>query len=85
MQNAVKALTKRKTCKQRYVQAEETLVVSKVANLVAIKESSSYRESETPANRVRSERRCGRYGEIRHNSYTYKIEIENINSSNASK
>ena len=53
MQTAIKALTKRKTHKQRYIRAEETLTVSKVANLVAKKEGSSYSKGKTPAKRVR--------------------------------
>jgi hypothetical protein len=35
--------------------------------------------------RVRSKRRCGRYSKIRHNSYTYKVEIEDVEDSDMSK
>ena len=38
LQDAVKASTKRKTRKQRYIRTEETLTVSKVADLIAEKE-----------------------------------------------
>jgi hypothetical protein len=38
-----------------------------------------------PTKRVRAERRYRRYGETRHNSRTYKVEIEDIEDSNKSK
>jgi hypothetical protein len=85
LQDAVNTLTKRKTRKRRYVRAEKTLTVSKVSNLITKKKSSSRKKSETPAKRVRAERRCGRCSKIRHNSRTYKIEIENADNSDASK
>jgi hypothetical protein len=85
LRDAVNTLTKRKTCKRRYVRAEETLTVSKVSNLIAKKEGSSRRDRETPAKRVRAERRCGRCSEVRHNSRTCKVEIEDVDNSNASK
>jgi hypothetical protein len=69
-------LTKHKTCKRQYIRAEETLIVSKVSNLITKKESSSYRDSKTPAKRVRAERHCGCCSEVGHNSCTYKVEIE---------
>jgi hypothetical protein len=74
-----------KTCKSRYVGVEETLTVSKVSNLIAEKEGTSREEGKTPAKRVRTERRCGYYSKIRHNSRTYKVEIEDVDNSNASK
>jgi hypothetical protein len=70
---------------RRYVQIEEILIVSKVTNLVAAREGSSRKEGETPAKRVRAERRCGRCGEVGHNSRTYKVEIEDADDSDASK
>jgi hypothetical protein len=85
LQDAINTLTKRKTCKRQYVRVEETLTVSKVSNLIAKKESSSREEGETPAKRVRVERRCGCCSKIRHNSRTYKIEIEDADNSDASK
>jgi hypothetical protein len=85
MQSAIKELTKRKTCKRQYVQVEGTLTVSKVSNLIAAKEGSSCKDSKTPAKRVRAERRCGCCSKIRHNSCTYKVEIEDIDSSTASE
>jgi hypothetical protein len=42
-------------------------------------------EGKTPAKRVCAERRYSYYSEIRHNSRTYKIEIEDADNSNASK
>jgi hypothetical protein len=78
-------LTKHKTCKRQYIRAEETLIVSKVSNLITKKESSSYRDSKTPAKRVRAERHCGCCSEVRHNSCTYKVEIEDLDNSNTSE
>ena len=85
LQDAVNTLTKRKTRKRRYVRAEETLTVSKVSNLIAKREGSSCKDGETPAKRVCAERRCGRCSEVRHNSRTCKVEIEDVDNSNASK
>jgi hypothetical protein len=85
LRDAVNTLTKRKTRKRRYVRVEETLIVSEVSNLIAEKEGSSRKEGETPAKRVRAERRCSRYSEIRHNSRTCKVEIEDVDNSNTSE
>jgi hypothetical protein len=85
LQDAVNTLTKRKTYKRRYVRAEETLTVSEVSDLIAEKEGGSREEGETPAKRVRAERRCGRCSEIGHNSRTCKIEIRDADNSDASK
>jgi hypothetical protein len=83
LQDAVKALTKRKRCKRQYVQVEETLTVGKVTYLIPKKEGSRYEDSKTSAKRVCAERHCGRYSETRHNSRTCKVEIEDAESSNA--
>jgi hypothetical protein len=85
LQDAVKALTKRKSYKRQYIQVEKTLIVGKVTNLIAEKEGSRCEDSETPVKRVRAERHCGCYSETRYNSRTYKVEIVNADSSNASK
>ncbi len=85
LQDAVKALTKRKSCKRRYIQVEETLIVSKVSNRITKKKSSSCKKSETAAKRVRAKRRYGRCSKIRHNSRTYKVEIRDIDNSDTSK
>jgi hypothetical protein len=85
LQDAVKASTKRKSRKRRYIQAEKTLTVGKVTNLIAKKEGSRCKDSETPVKRVRAERHYSYCGEIRHNSCTYKVEIEDADSSDASK
>ncbi|KAF1922398.1 uncharacterized protein M421DRAFT_411583, partial [Didymella exigua CBS 183.55] len=70
----ITTLTKRKTCKRQYV-----------SNLVTKKEGSSYKEGKTPAKRVRAERRCGHCSKIRHNSYTCKVEIKDVDNRNTSK
>jgi hypothetical protein len=85
LQDAVKALTKGKSRKRQYIQAEETLTVGKVTNLIAKKEGSRCKDSETPIKRVRAERHCSCYSETRHNSRTCKVEIEDADSSDASK
>jgi hypothetical protein len=85
LRDAIKALTKRKSRKRQYIQAEETLTVSKVTNLITKKEGSRCEDSKTPIKRVRAERHCSRCGETRHNSRTCKVEIEDADSSNASK
>ena len=85
MRTAIEELTKCKTCKRRYIHAEETLTVSEVADLIAEKEGGGRGEGETPAKRVRVGRRCGRCGETGHNSRTCKVEIEDADDSEASK
>jgi hypothetical protein len=85
LRDAVNTLTKRKTRKRQYVRAEETLIVSKVSDLITAKEGSSCEEGEMPAKRVRAERRCGCYSKIRHNSRTCKVEILNADDSDASE
>jgi hypothetical protein len=80
---AIKALTKRKSCKRQYIRAKESLSVGKVSNLITAKEGSSRRNSEKPAKRVRAERRCSRCSETRHNSRTCKVEIEDVDNSDA--
>ena len=85
LQEAVNTLTKRKTRKRRYVRVEETLTVSKVSNLITKKEGSRRKDGETPAKRVRAERRCGCCSEVGHNSRTCKVEIEDVDDSDASE
>ena len=63
-------VTKRKTRKRRYVQAEGSQTVSQIANQIAKAEGGSYNNGATSAKRVRSERRCGRCSQIGHNSRT---------------
>jgi hypothetical protein len=85
LRDAVNTLTKRKTRKRRYVRVEETLIVGEVSDLIAEKEGGSRKEGETPAKRVRVERRCGRCSEIGHNSRTCKVEIEDVDNSDTSE
>jgi hypothetical protein len=85
LRDAVDTLTKRKTRKRQYIRVEETLTVSKVLDLIAKKEGSRRKDSEAPAKRVRAERRCGRCSEVGHNSRTCKVEIEDVDDSEASK
>ena len=85
LRDAVEASTKRKSRKRRYIQAEETLTVGEVSDLIAEKEGGSRKEGETAAKRVRAERRCGRCSKIGHNSRTCKVEIGDIDNSNTSE
>jgi hypothetical protein len=85
LKDAIDTLTKRKTRKRQYVCVEETLIVSKVSDLITIKEGSSYEDSKTPAKRVRAKRRCGCCSKVRHNSRTCKVEIVNVDDSDASE
>jgi len=84
MRSAIEELTKRKSQKRRYIRVEETLIVSKVSNLIAKREGGICKEGETPAKRVRAKRRCGRCGEVGHNSRTCKVEIEDRDNSEES-
>jgi hypothetical protein len=45
---------------------------------------SSCKDSKTPAKRVRAERRYGCCSKIRYNSLTYKVEIVDVDNSDAS-
>jgi hypothetical protein len=56
-----------------------------VSNLITKKESSSYKEGKTPIKRVHAKRRCSCCSKVRHNSYTYKVEIEDVDYSKESK
>jgi hypothetical protein len=85
MRSAIEELTKRKSRKRRYVQIEKTLIVSEVSDLITKREGSSYKNGETPTKRVRAKRHYGRYGEIRHNSRTCKVEIEDADNSEESE
>jgi hypothetical protein len=83
--DAVEALTKRRARKRRYIRAEETLTVGEVSDLIAEPAGSRRDDSETPAKRVRAERRYRRCGETGHNSRTYKVEIEDAEDSDKSE
>jgi hypothetical protein len=43
LQDAVNTLIKRKTRKRQYIRAEETLIVSKISDLITVKEGGSRR------------------------------------------
>ena len=59
--------------------------VLQVSNLITKKEGSRRKDSKTLIKRVRVERRCSRCSETRHNSYTCKVEIEDVNYRGATK
>ena len=85
LRDAIEASTKRKSRKRQYIRTGETLTVGEVSELIAAKEGSSRNDSETPAKRVRKERHCGRCRETGHNSRTCKVEIEDVDNSDASE
>jgi hypothetical protein len=85
LREAVDTLTKRKTRKRRYVRAEETLTVGEVSDLIAKMDGGRREDGETPAKRVRAERRCGRCSEVGHNSRTCRVEIVDVDNSDASE
>jgi hypothetical protein len=80
-----KVIKKRKSRRRRYVQIEETLTVSKVLDLITKREGSRRKEGKELAKRVRLGQHYSYYSKIRHNSYTYKVEIKDTNNSNTSK
>jgi hypothetical protein len=84
MRSAIEELIKRKSCKRRYIQVEETLTVSEVSDLITEREGSSRKDSKTPAKRACAKRYCGRCGEVGHNSRTCKVEIEGVDDSEES-
>ncbi|EMD85576.1 hypothetical protein COCHEDRAFT_1058714, partial [Bipolaris maydis C5] len=67
---------RRKSCKRRYVQTEETLTISEVG--------SSRGNDKSASKRVRGERRCGRCKQTRHNAYTCVVKIDSISNSSDS-
>jgi hypothetical protein len=56
-----------------------------VSGVQLLESSCCEPEGEMPAKRVRAERHYGCYSKIRHNSRTYKIELLDIDNSDASK
>ncbi len=85
MQSAINELIKRQLRKQKYIQIEKTLIVEKVQDLIAKRESRKRNTSEEPARKVRGARHCRRCSKKEHNSRTYKVEINNAKDSNKSK
>ena len=84
LRETIKTSTKQKTRKRRYVQAEESQAVSQIADQIAKVEGGGCNDGATPAKRVRSERRCGRCSQIRHNSRTCQVELEDEDDSEES-
>jgi hypothetical protein len=81
---AVEAATKRKSCKRRYIRAEETLTVGEVTDLIAATVDNRRDDGDGLSKRVRAGRRCGRCSEVGHNLRTCKVEIEDVDDSDAS-
>ncbi|RMZ66316.1 DDE superfamily endonuclease [Pyrenophora seminiperda CCB06] len=85
LEEAVNILTKHKTRKRQYISTEKTLTVGEISNLIAEKEGGRREDGETPAKRVRTQRRCGRCSEFGHNLRTCTVETETADNSNASE
>ncbi len=85
MQSAINKLTKRQLRKRKYIQTEETLIVEKVQDLIAKRESRERNTSKGPTRKVRGARHYRRYSKKGHNSRTCKVEINNAKDSNKSK
>lgn len=85
LRDAVEASTKRKSRKRRFVQAEETLAVGEVSDLIAAKESGDRDDGDEPSKRVCAARHCRRCGETGHNSRTRKVEIVDAEDSDESE
>lgn len=83
LQDTTEVATKHKTCKRRYVQVEETLIVGEIANLAAINESGGCEKGKIPTKRVHAERHYGHCGKIGYNSHTCNVEIKDVEDSNA--
>lgn len=81
LEATIEEATKRKTRKWRYVQAEGSKKVGRVADQVAKVEGGSREDGVTPAKRVRIERRCGRCSQVGHNSCTCQVELEDVEDS----
>jgi hypothetical protein len=81
---AVEAATKRKSRKRQYIQAEETLTIGEVTNLIAAIVNNHCNNSNRLLKRVRAERRYSYCSKVRHNLRTYKVEIEDVDNSDAS-
>ena len=60
-------------------------MVNKISDLIAKRKGSSYKEGDMLVKRVYSKRHCGRCSEIKHNSHTYKVEIEDVDDSDKYK
>jgi hypothetical protein len=67
------------------IYAQRKLTVGEVSNLIAEKEGGGCKDGKTPAKRVHAERRCGHCSKVGHNSRTCKVEIEDVDDSDASK
>lgn len=85
LRDAIKAATKRKSCKRQYIQAGETLAVSEVAALIVATASNSRDDSDRLSRKVHAERRCSRCSKTGHKPCTFRVQIEAIEDSNTSK
>ena len=63
----------------------KVFIVNNVTNFIIIRESSSYSSSKKPIKGVSAGQRYSYYSKRGHNSYTYKVEIEDAEDSDMSK
>jgi hypothetical protein len=85
LRKAVEIATEVRGRKRKYIQAEESLTVGEVADLIAEREGSRQQEGREPAKKVRTQRHCGRCGETGHNACTCVVEIVDASDSDESE
>ena len=85
LRKAVEIATEVRGRKRKYIRAAESLTVGGVADLIAEREGSRQQGGREHAKKVRTQRRCRRYRETSHNTYTYAVKIVDASNSNKSK
>ena len=85
LRKAVEVATEVKSRKRKYIKAAETLTVGEVVDLIAEREGGGQERGGEPVKRVRTQRHCGRCGEIGHNARTCAVEIVDLSDSNESE
>ena len=84
LRKSINALTEQRSRKRKYIQAEESLTVGDVQDLIAEKDGGGDKAAKQPAKRVRKERHCGRCSKTGHNLRTCTAEIIDPDDSDTS-
>ena len=84
IRKALAAITEQRSRKRRYIQAEESLTVGDVQDLIA-EDGGGKESAEQPAKRVRKERHCGGCGKTGHNLRTCTPGIVDLDNNDASR
>ena len=77
-------LTEQRSYKRKYIQAEKSLIVGNIQNLIGKKDSSSKKAAKQPIKRVRKERHCRYCSKTSYNLRTCTVEIIDLDDSNTS-